>query len=129
MTSTMTREHAEALRSAREMETRILSRHPKHVLVAIYQSEGGLGGGTWSKDDLTGSILEKRYPIARHNEAGHVLHHEGGGFSACEFCQCQETWTAPSDLAPGCDQLKQCVLGPGHRGFCCDDQGRERDGR
>ena len=86
MTSTMTREHAEALRAARAHEARLLSRKPKHELVAIYQSEGGFGGGTWSQGDLISSILEKCYPVARENEAIHVLHHKAT-WPDCEFCQ------------------------------------------
>lgn len=129
MTGTMTGEQAEALRTANDTDARLLSRKPKRELVAIYQSEGGFGGGTWSKDDLIGSILEKRIPTARRNEAIHVLWHEGHGgrSTACEFCQCQETWTAPSGLVAGGEQLVQCILGPGHPGFCRDDQGHNRD--
>lgn len=116
--STMTRDQAAALITARGTDAKLLGRKPKHELVAIYQSEGGFGGGTWSKQDLMNSIVEMRYPVARYNEATHVLYHEGGGFSACEFCQCQTTWTAPSELAPGCEQLVQCGLLPGHDGDC-----------
>lgn len=118
ITSTMTREQAQALRTARDTDAKLLSRKPKHELVAIYQSEGGFGGGTWSKQDLTGSILSKRFPVARQNEAIHILWHEGsaGHNTACEFCQCQETWTAPSGLVSGGVQLVQCVRAPGHDG-------------
>lgn len=126
--STMTRDQAAALITARGTDAKLLGRKPKHELVAIYQSEGGFGGGTWAKGDLVSSILGKRFPMARQNEATHVLHHEGGGFSACEFCRCQVTWTAPIPTMPSSEQLLQCVLGPGHRGFCRDDQGRERNG-
>jgi hypothetical protein len=124
----MTREHAQGLRTARDTDAKLLSRKPKYELVAIYQSEGGFGGGTWSKGDLISSILSKRFPLARQNEAIHVLWHEGsaGRNTACGLCQCQETWTAPSGMVPGSVQLMQCVLDPGHRGFCCDELGLER---
>lgn len=117
MTSTMTREQAEALRAARDTDARLLSRKPKYELVAIYQSEGGYGGGTWSKDDLLGSILEMRFPMARQNEAIHVLHHEPGtvGSSACEWCRCQVTWRYRQD-GRSYELLAQCTGQPGHDG-------------
>lgn len=108
-TGTMTRDQAAALITARGTDAKLLGRKPKHELVAIYQSEGGFGGGTWFKGDLVSSILEKRFPMARQNEATHVLHHEGGGFSACEFCRCQQTWMEGPFLA-------QCGQAPGHDG-------------
>lgn len=117
-TSTMTRGHAEALRTARGAEATLLSRKPKYELVAIYQSEGGYGGGTWSKQDLLGAILEKRYPLARENEAIHVLHHQPGeiGSTACEWCVCQVTWIEGGFLW-------QCTGAPGHVGAHGDDDG------
>jgi hypothetical protein len=98
MTDDMTREHAAALRQAASDEARNLSRKTKIELVTIYQSCGGYGGGTWSKQDLTAAIMEIRYPVARQNQASHVLHHiapagttPGIGSSACLLCRCQAT--------------------------------------
>ena len=96
MTSTMTRDQAEALRAAHDTEAKLLNRKPKYELVAIYQSEGGYGGGTWSKDDLLGSILEKRFPMARQNEAIHVLHHDVT-WPDCQWCPAE----VDMSLAPG----------------------------
>jgi hypothetical protein len=134
MTSTMTRDEAQALRTAHDTDARLLSRKPKYELVAIERSELAAAGrerifGGMSKDELVASILALRgFGIERMNEATHVLHHQPGEkWSACGWCQCQETWTKPSGFAPGYDQLVQCVLDPGHRGFCRDDQGCERD--
>lgn len=116
-TTTMTRQEAQGLRDARDHDVTNLTRKPKFELVAIYQSEGGFGGGTWSKDQLVGAIAEKRYPIARYNEAGHVLFHGPDLVnSACEFCACQYTWEDTSVLASGRAVLVQCSQGPGCTG-------------
>lgn len=130
----MTREQAQSLRTARDTDARLLSRKPKFELAAIERHEAGRPAGEtrgrWSKDELITAILERRgFGIEKVNESTHVLYHQPGEkWSACKFCICQETWTAPSGLVTGGVQLVQCVLDPGHRGFCRDDQGRERDG-
>lgn len=119
MTSTMTREQAQSLRTGHDTDARLLSRKPKYELVAIERSEMAAAGrerifGGMSKDELVASILDLRgFGIARLNEAIHVLHHQPGeiGSTACEWCVCQVTWT------DGDGFLKQCEGEPGHDGM------------
>ena len=82
----MTKDQAHATRTARGNEARLLSRKSKAELVAIYQSEGGYGGGDWTKVDLEMSVLAIRYPVARDNEAVHVLYHDDVVWDGCGFC-------------------------------------------
>ena len=95
--STMTREQAEALRGACDTDAKLLSRKPKHELVAIERSEAAAAG--WerigppvqaSKDFYITSILQLRgFGIAKLNEAIHVMHHDVT-WPDCEHCQAQE---------------------------------------
>lgn len=85
MTATMTQDEAREFRRQREALLGRLSRMSKTALVSTYQSQGGLGGGTWSKGDLTGSILEQRYPITRLNLAVHTLYHDVA-WPDCRWC-------------------------------------------
>lgn len=122
----MTREHAAALRAAAGADVAVLSRKSRHELAAIWQSElaarntESLFGGPRTKQELIGAISELRYPIARQNEATHVLGHQPGErWSACEFCQCQTTWRYRKPGSP-LEYIAQCTGQPGHHGDHAD---------
>jgi hypothetical protein len=114
---TMDREHAAALLAAHDMDVRLLSRKPKHELVAIETMEmhaAGMEhifGGPVSKEEFLRSILDLRFPRERQDEARHILYHEPGevGSTACQFCVCQVTWVDGGFLI-------QCDQPPGHDG-------------
>lgn len=122
-TSDMSKDFADALRAARDSDVRALSRMTRHELVVLERAELAaagferLAGGPTSKQELISEIVNRRYPIARQNEAIHVLHHQPGEvWSACEFCACQVTTLAPSTMVPGQTQIVQCNGQPGHDG-------------
>lgn len=78
---------ARGFRVAHDTEVKTLNRKPKYELIAILRSETG-AQGIYSKDEAINAILEARgFGIELLNEAIHVLHHEGGGWDACQFCQ------------------------------------------
>lgn len=119
-TSDMSRDFAAALRAAHASDVRALSRMSRHELAALEQYEGPehIMGGPVTKDELINAIANRRYPIARQNEAIHVLTHTGGGWSACEWCQCQETRHADIELGARrlATVIEQCSGQPGHDG-------------
>jgi hypothetical protein len=88
ITSDMTKDQATALRAARNQEVKNLARKSRHELAAIEINEGPvhLLGGPVTKDELIAAIIERRYPIARQNEASHVIGHPGRGWTACDWC-------------------------------------------
>ena len=91
--TTMTADHAIALRAARDTDARLLSRKPKYELAAIERAELAVRGltricgGPGGRDELVSSILDQRYPRELLSEAGHVLYHKPGEtWSACPWC-------------------------------------------
>ena len=53
------------------------------------QADRGLitiAGGPRTRDELIGSCLELRYPVARTNMVIHVLYHDVAGWTACQYC-------------------------------------------
>lgn len=119
-TSDMSKDFAHALQAARDSDVRALSRMTRHELAALERSElAAIGrehifGGPVTKDELLSAIVNMRYPIARQNEAIHVLHHDPqpgqvGTWSACKFCACQQTRVEGGFI-------EQCNGQPGHDG-------------
>jgi hypothetical protein len=87
-TSDMTKDQATALRAAHNHEVKHLTRMTRHELAAIEIQEGPahLLGGPVTKDQLIAAIIERRYPIARQNEAAHVIGHHSYKWTACNWC-------------------------------------------
>jgi len=125
-TSDMSKDFANALLAAHDADVRALSRMTRHELAVLERSELAargterIMGGPVTKDELINAITNMRYPIARQNEAIHVLHHDPqpgqvGTWSACEWCACQVTRHAHNDRL-NCTVIQQCNGQPGHDG-------------
>ncbi len=83
----MTEAEARAFTAGRDQATRVLTREPKCRLAGHATRAGIWASADWSKDELVASILGRRYPVGRLNEAIHVLHHRDGvTSSACGWC-------------------------------------------
>lgn len=104
--------HAEAKAFAGYMndDVRKLSRLRKTDLQEIRRAELLAEGVVWesggprTKDDLVNDILNRRYPLARVNEATHVLYHAPSArWSACEHC----------DTKPATENVNTSELRPG----------------
>lgn len=107
----MTVEQAAAFRAAYAADLAVLNRKTKAELVAIERSELAarnrerIYGGPVTKAEYLSSILEMRWPVARSNEASHVLNHgPGETWSGCQWCQCQVTWTDGNGYLHQCEQ-------------------------
>lgn len=89
----MTPDEARELRKDCDDYVAFWSRQPKRALANIYRlllAEQGrqlLGGGPVTKDEYLSAITGIRFPVARRNEANHVLYHRPGeSWPACEWC-------------------------------------------
>jgi hypothetical protein len=67
---------------------RKLARIPRPELVRMNEAQGVIYGHG-SKDQLVGSLLCRRFPLERENEAVHVLAHDVT-WPDCEHCQARE---------------------------------------
>ena len=84
---------ARTIREARDGYVQSLSRKTKAALAALHREElAALGreilfGGPASKTELITALVELRYPLAKLNEAIHVLYHSAEfPNDACEHC-------------------------------------------
>ena len=89
----MTEDEARQFRSWHDMYVKQLSRKTRADLAALYRiqlSRQGfvqIAGGPQSKDELIRELVETEFPVAKLNEAGHVLYHKPGeNWSACDHC-------------------------------------------
>ncbi len=90
----MTAEQAREYRAAHDQAARELTRMSARALLglqAVRDRAAGFtrrGGPKMTKHELVCELLERDFPVARINEAGHVLFHKAGigGSSACEWC-------------------------------------------
>lgn len=122
----LTIDMAVELKAARDADARKLSHMsaPKlrEVIAAEFASQGRTsltGFARHSRDELVGEILEIRYPHERLNEAIHVMYHQQGGSSACEWCHPHDGGrcdcsrkvgladhpAAPSETCPRCSAI------------------------
>jgi hypothetical protein len=90
----MTAEQARDFRIAHDQAARELTRMSKTSLLGLQAVRDRAAGFTrkgsppMSKHELVCELLEHSFPVAKINEAGHVLYHKAGigGSSACEWC-------------------------------------------
>jgi hypothetical protein len=100
----MTADAARGFRAARDAEARRLTRISRVDLERENAAELALRDtrriyGKLSKDELIREILGYRYPVARLNEATHVLYHAPGEtWSACDWCHPHHGGTCECDL-------------------------------
>lgn len=85
----MTPEEAKALTGGHSAEVRRLSRM---TLAQLKQESAAAGrewilGGPVRKDEFVREIAYARYPVAKLNQASHVLYHKPGeAWTSCEWC-------------------------------------------
>lgn len=84
---------ARIFREAHDSYVKSIYRKPKATLAAMYRDELAdrgrqiLFGGPTGKDELISALTELRYPLAKLNEAIHVLYHTPEVVNeACEYC-------------------------------------------
>lgn len=96
---------------ARSHYTQDISRKTKLQLTLAYHDElrahgqAILFGGPATKTELISVLVEMRYPLARMNEAIHVLYHTDGIVNeVCAYCN--------PDPCPVCGELDGCTWNP-----------------
>lgn len=91
---------------ARSGYTQRISRNTKAALATLYsvdQAERGVTtvfGGPATKQELISALVELHYPLAKMNEASHVLYHGEYANDACAYCN--------PDPCPVCGALEAC---------------------
>jgi hypothetical protein len=89
----MTAEQAREYRAAHDLAARELTRMSARALLGLQAVRDRAAGFTrhgspkMTKHEIVCELLERDFPVARINEAGHVLFHQPGeSWSACNWC-------------------------------------------
>ena len=98
---------------ARGAYAKRVSRLSRATLATDYRAELAdrgmslLYGGPATKDELLTAIINLRYPVAKINEATHVLYHSSDfPNEVCAYCN--------PDPCPACGALEACEWDPEH---------------
>lgn len=112
---------ARELREQHDAYVRGLWRKPRGTLAALCRREMAargrqmLYGGPASKDELTSALAGLRFPLARLNEAIHVLHHDQeSSSSACRWCHPHQGGPCDCGLASEGEVTESWLMRPGN---------------
>src|SRR4051812_34787951 len=102
----MSKAEAELFTRERSDYARLMSRKTKAELRGIFignLAEDGMESlslNNYSKDELVNAIIEFDFPLAKINEATHVLYHDEWKNDVCDYCRAEAAMLPPNVQPP-----------------------------